>query len=73
VDQLIIPLLLYMYGTLSDAELGQYMAFAKSGPGARYYRSMFNGIRLALMDASIRLGAAMADLQWKRRQMTGMP
>jgi hypothetical protein len=73
VDQLIIPLLLYMYGALSDAELGQYLAFAKSGPGARYYRSMFNGIRLALMDASIRFGAAMADLQWKRRQMTGMP
>ena len=73
VDQQITPLLLYMYSSLSDAELGQYLAFAKSGPGARYYRSMFNGIRLALMDASIRFGAALADLQWKRRQMAGTP
>jgi uncharacterized protein YbaP (TraB family) len=73
MDQLAIPLLLYMYSTLSDAELGQYLAFAKSGPGARYYRALFNGIRLALMDASIRFGAAMADLQWKTRQLAGTP
>jgi uncharacterized protein len=73
VDQQITSLLLYMYGTLSDAELGQYLDFAKSNAGARYYRSMFNGIRLALMDSSIRFGAAMADLQWERRQLAGTP
>lgn len=73
IDQQITPLLLFMYRSLSDAELEQYIAFAKSGIGAQYYRSMFNGIKLALMDASIRFGAALADLQWERRQMATTP
>ena len=73
VDQQITSLLLFLYRSLSDAELGQYMAFAKADAGSRYYRALFNGIRLALMEASIRFGAAMADLQWKRRQIAGTP
>ncbi|MCJ7664786.1 MAG: TraB/GumN family protein [Desulfobacterales bacterium] len=73
VDQQIISLLLNMYSSLSDAELGQYLAFAKSDAGVRYYRALLNGVRLALMEASIRFGAAMADLQWERRQMAGTP
>jgi uncharacterized protein YbaP (TraB family) len=73
VDQLTTVLLLSMYSSLSDAELGQYLAFAKSGPGARYYRALSDGVRLALMEASIRFGEALADLQWERRQLAAMP
>jgi uncharacterized protein YbaP (TraB family) len=73
VDQQITSLLLYMYSSLSDAELGQYLAFAKSDPGAHYYRALFNGVRLALMEAGIRFGAAMADLQWERKQLMATP
>jgi hypothetical protein len=73
IDQQTTALLLYMHSSLSDAELGQYLEFAKSGPGARYYRAVFNGMRLALMEAGIRFGAAMADLQWERKQLTATP
>jgi uncharacterized protein YbaP (TraB family) len=72
VEQQIQPLLLYIYRSLSDAELEQYIRFAKSSIGAQYYRSMLNGIKLALMDSSIRFGASMAQLEWKR-QSTGTP
>jgi hypothetical protein len=71
VDQQITPFLIYTYRPLSDAELARYIAFARSSVGAHYYRSMFNGIKLAVMDASIRFGAAMADLQWGRKQLAG--
>lgn len=73
IDQQVTSLLLYMYSSLSDAELGQYLEFAKSGPGAHYYRALFNGVKLALMEAGIRFGGALADLQWERRQMAGTP
>jgi uncharacterized protein YbaP (TraB family) len=73
VDQQIQPLLLYMYRSLSDAELEQYITFAKSSAGAQYYRAMLNGIKLALMDSSIRFGASMAQLEWKRKQKGGTP
>jgi uncharacterized protein YbaP (TraB family) len=73
VDQQIQPLLLYMYRSLSDAELEQYITFAKSSAGAQYYQSILNGIKLALMDSSIRFGASMAQLEWKRRQGEGTP
>jgi hypothetical protein len=68
VDLQMTPLLLYMYRSLSDAELEQYITFAQSSNGAQYYRSMLNGIQLALMDSSIRFGSSMAELAWKRRQ-----
>jgi hypothetical protein len=68
VDQQITHLLLYIYRSLSDAELAQYITFAKSSTGAQYYRSMLNGIKLALMDSSIRFASAMAQLEWKRKQ-----
>ena len=67
----ITPLLLYMYHSLSDAELEQYITFAKSSAGAQYYRCMLDGIKLALMDSSIRFGASVAELAWKRRQSEG--
>jgi uncharacterized protein YbaP (TraB family) len=73
VDQQITPLLIYTYRPLSDAELARYIAFARSSLGARYHRSMLNGIKLAVMDASIRFGSAMADMQWKRKQGAGAP
>ena len=73
VDQQIQPLLLYRYRSLSDAELAQYITFATSSAGAQYYRSMLNGIKLALMDSSIRFGASMAQLAWKRKQGEGAP
>jgi hypothetical protein len=73
VDQQVTSLLLYMYSSLSEAELGQYLAFAKSGAGARYYRMLFDGIKLALMEASIRFGGVMADLQWEQRQAAATP
>ena len=73
IDQQVTVLLLYMYSSLSDAELGQYRAFAESGAGARYYRALFNGMKLALMEAGMRFGAAMADLQWERRQLAATP
>ena len=73
IDQQTTALLLYMYSSLSDAELGQYLEFAKSGPGVRYYRALFNGVKLALMEASFRFGAAMADLQWERKQLAATP
>ena len=65
VDQQIRPLLYYIYRSLSDADLERYIQFAQSGMGAQFYGSLYNGIRLALMDASIRFGSAMADLEWK--------
>ena len=68
VDQQITPFLLYMCRSLSDAELEQYITFAGSNTGTQYYRSMFNGIKLALMDSSIRFGSSMKDLEWERRQ-----
>jgi hypothetical protein len=68
VDQQITPLLLHMCRSLSDAELEQYLAFARSNTGAQYYRSMFNGIKLALMDSSIKFGSSMEELEWERRQ-----
>jgi uncharacterized protein YbaP (TraB family) len=68
VDFQITPLLLYIYRSLSDAELEQYIQFATSDIGTQFYRSLYNGIRLALMDASIRSGSAMADLQWRSQQ-----
>jgi uncharacterized protein YbaP (TraB family) len=68
VDQQITPLLLHMCRSLSDAELEQYITFARSNTGAQYYRSMFNGIKLALMDSSIRFGSSMEELEWERRQ-----
>jgi hypothetical protein len=73
IDQQITSLLLYMYSSLSDDELRQYLEFAKSGPGARYYRALFNGMKLALMEAGIRFGAAMTDLQWERKQLAATP
>jgi hypothetical protein len=73
IDQQITALLLYMYSSLSDQELGQYLTFAKSAPGAHYYRALFNGMKLALMEASIRFGAALADLQWERKQLAATP
>jgi hypothetical protein len=68
VDQQITPLLLYMCRSLSDAELEQYITFARSDTGAQYYRSMFNGIKLALMVSSIRFGSSLDELEWERRQ-----
>jgi len=68
VEHRITSFLLYGCRSLSDAELEQYIASAQSGIGAQYYRSLYNGIKLALMDASIRFGSAMADLQWRRKQ-----
>jgi uncharacterized protein YbaP (TraB family) len=73
VDQQTTSLLLYMYSSLADEELRQYLEFAQSGSGVRYYRALFNGVRLALMEASIRFGAAMADLQWERKQLAATP
>jgi uncharacterized protein YbaP (TraB family) len=73
IDQRITSLLLYMYGSLSDDELRQYLAFAKSDSGARYYRALFNGMKWALMEASIRFGAAMTGLQWERKQLAATP
>jgi uncharacterized protein YbaP (TraB family) len=71
VDQQITPLLLYMCSSLSDAELEQYITFARSDTGAQYYGSMFNGIKLALMDSSIRFGSSMEELEWERKQSEG--
>jgi len=68
VEQRVTSLLLYSCRSLSDAELEQYIAFAKSGIGAQYYGSLYNGITLALMDSSMRFGSAMADMQWERKQ-----
>ncbi|MBN1253929.1 MAG: TraB/GumN family protein [Deltaproteobacteria bacterium] len=68
VEQQITVLLLYLCRSFSDAELEQYIAFARSGIGTQYYSSMLNGIRLALMDSGIRFGSAMTDLQWRRKQ-----
>jgi uncharacterized protein YbaP (TraB family) len=73
IDQQTTALLLYMHSSLSDAELEQYLTFARLGAGARYYRAVFNGVKLALMEAGIRFGAAMADLQWERKQLTATP
>jgi len=73
IDQQTTSLLRYMYSSLSDAELGQYLEFAKSGPGSRYHRALFNGVKLALMEASIRFGEALADLQWERKQLSATP
>jgi uncharacterized protein YbaP (TraB family) len=73
VDQQATSLLLYMYSSLSDEELRQYLEFAQSGSGVRYYRALFNGMKWALMEASIRFGAAMADLQWERKQLAAAP
>jgi len=67
----ITPLLLYMFRSLSDAELEQYIRFARSSIRVQYYTSMLNWIKLALMDSSMRFGAAMADLEWKRKQSEG--
>ncbi len=73
IDQQITSLLLYMYSSLSDAELRKYLDFAKSDSGVRYYRALFNGMKWALMEASMRFGTAMADLQWERKQIAGTP
>jgi hypothetical protein len=73
IDQQTTSLLLYMYSSLSDDELRQYLDFAKSDSGVRYYRALFNGMKWALMEASIRFGAAMADLQWERKQLAATP
>jgi uncharacterized protein len=73
VDQQTRSLLLSLYSSLSDAELGQYLTFAKSDAGAHYYRALFNGVKLALMEADIRFGAALADLQWERKQLAATP
>ena len=73
IDQQTTALLLYMHSSLSDAELEQYLTFAKSDAGVRYYRALFNGMRQALMEAGIRFGRAMADLQWERKQLTATP
>ncbi len=68
VEHRITYFLLYRCRSLSDAELEQYIASVQSGIGAQYYRSLYTGIKLALMDAGIRFGSAMADLQWRRKQ-----
>ena len=68
VDQQITPLLLHMCRSLSDAELEQYITFARTNTGAQYFGSMFNGIKLALMDSSIRFGSSMKELAWEKRQ-----
>jgi len=68
VEQRVTSLLLYICRSLSDAEIEQYITSVRSGIGAQYYRSLYTGIKLALMDASIRFGSAMADLQWRRKQ-----
>jgi uncharacterized protein YbaP (TraB family) len=73
VDQQTTSLLLYMFNSLSDAELGKYLAFAKSDAGAHYYRALCNGVKLALMEADIRFGGASADLQWEQRQLAATP
>ncbi len=68
VRQQITPLLLYLCRSLSNAELEKYLAFARSSGGAHYFTSVFNGIKLALIDSSVRFGSSLADLQWMRRQ-----
>jgi uncharacterized protein YbaP (TraB family) len=73
IDQQITAMLLSMYSSLSDTELGQYLEFAKSDAGTRYYQALFHGVKWALMEASIRFGAAMADLQWESKQFAATP
>lgn len=68
VDQQITPLFLHMCRSLSDTELEQYLTFTRSSTGAQYYRSMCNGIKLALMNSSIRFGSSIEELEWERRQ-----
>ncbi len=73
IRQQLVPGLIYIYRSLSDAELRQYIAFAKSSVGMKYYATIADGIREALLDGSIRFGSSMADMVWKRRQGVRSP
>lgn len=46
------------YAPLSDAELGEYIAFSKSAPGQALNRALFAGFDAVLADVSRRLGRA---------------
>jgi uncharacterized protein YbaP (TraB family) len=73
VDQQTTSLLLYLYSSLSDGELRHYLEFAKSDAGVHYYRAVFNGMKWALMEGSMRFGADMTELQWERKQLAATP
>jgi hypothetical protein len=53
---------LYVYSTLSDAELEQYVQFLSSPPGQRMNRAIWSGFEHSLEAASVELGTRLAHL-----------
>lgn len=68
IEQRVMATLLRKYGDLADDQLGECLAFARSNAARNYYHALQNGLRLALLEGTIRFGILLADLKWEWAQ-----
>ncbi|GMR18312.1 MAG: hypothetical protein BMS9Abin33_0719 [Gammaproteobacteria bacterium] len=61
---------LFTYRSLSDEELGQYVAFASTKSGQKYHRVMTEALMRALSEAGTQLGKNMAEIISKNTKVS---
>ena len=52
---------LYTYGSVTDAEIGQYVEFASSPAGKNYHNAAISGLKKALLEGAYKWGESIAD------------
>jgi hypothetical protein len=67
VGQQVIPFMLYCYRSLSDAELEQYIAYARSPGGRRYHEASKAAFDEAVVRASHNAGAVFGEALRKHK------
>jgi hypothetical protein len=52
---------IYTYGSVTDAEIGRYIAFASSPAGKNYHNATISGLKKAMLEGAYKWGESIAD------------